>query len=400
MNDYLAPIGGHSRTPLDLNSILDRVNEIARDVAAPMATEVDEKSAWPKHTLDALQQAGLGGMTVPEAYDGLGQGSYGLTLVCEILGQECASSAMCFGMHCVGSAVLSAKATNDQQLRYLAPIVQGHHLTTLSLSEPGTGSHFYIPHTRLEETADDDYSMKGSKTFVTNGSYADSYVFSARTGDETAESMGQFSCVVVPGQAKGLVWGEPWEGLGMRGNSSRSLELNGVIVPRRDLLGEQGDQIWYVFKVVAPYFLMAMAGTYLGIANSALEEARNHLYRRHFDASGSSLGQVSVIQHRLGCLWAQLERTRRLIYHSASSFDSGNPDALPAVFSAKAEAADCAVTIVNEVMTLTGGIAYRNGSKLHQLLRDARAAHVMAPTTDMLRTWTGRVLLGKPILGM
>jgi len=212
--------------------------------------------------------------------------------------------------------------------------------------------------------------------------------------------MGQFSCVVVPGHANGLVWGGPWEGLGMRGNSSRSLELNGVLVSRDDLLGEQGDQIWYVFKVVAPFFLMAMAGTYLGIANSALEEARSHLYRRHFDVSGSSLGEISVIQHRLGSLWAQLERTRRLIYHAAGSFDSGNPDALPAVFSAKAEAADCAVDIVNEVMTLTGGIAYRNGSKLHQLLRDARAAHVMAPTTDMLRTWTGRVLLGKPILGM
>jgi len=375
-----------------MGEILDRTNEIAREVAAPRAFEVDQQGIWPKHTLDALQAEGLGGMTVPEEYDGLGQGSYGLTLVCEILGQECASSAMCFGMHCVGSAVLSAKATNDQQQRYLQPIVAGKHLTTLSLSEPGTGSHFYIPHTKLEEISSND--------FVTNGSYADSYVFSARTGQETAESMGQFSCVVVPGHANGLVWGGPWEGLGMRGNSSRSLELNGVLVSRDDLLGEQGDQIWYVFKVVAPFFLMAMAGTYLGIANSALEEARSHLYRRHFDVSGSSLGEISVIQHRLGSLWAQLERTRRLIYHAAGSFDSGNPDALPAVFSAKAEAADCAVDIVNEVMTLTGGIAYRNGSKLHQLLRDARAAHVMAPTTDMLRTWTGRVLLGKPILGM
>lgn len=399
MNDYQPGMQGHTRVPMDLNTILDRVNEISRDVAAPLAGEVDRNSSWPKHTLDALQAQGLGGMTVPEEYDGLGQGSYGLTLVCEILGQECASSAMCFGMHCVGSAVLSAKATTDQQQRYLEPIVTGKHLTTLSLSEPGTGSHFYIPHTRLEEINSDNYSMTGSKTFVTNGSCADSYVFSARTGEETAESMGQFSCVVVPGSADGLVWGDPWEGLGMRGNSSRSLELNGVLVPRRDLLGEQGDQIWYVFKVVAPYFLMAMAGTYLGIANSALEEARNHLHRRHFDVSGSNLGQVSVLQHRLGCLWATLERTRRLIYHAAESFDSGNPDALPAVFSAKAEAADCAVEIVNEVMTLAGGIAYRNGSKLHQLLRDARASHVMAPTTDMLRTWTGRVLLGKPILG-
>ncbi len=106
-----------------------------------------------------------------------------------------------------------------------------------------------------------------------------------------------------------------------------------------------------------------------------------------------------MLQHRLGSLWGMLERTRRLAYHAAASFDAGDPDALPAVFTTKAEVAECAVEMVNEVMTLTGGMAYREGSKLHQLLRDARAAHVMAPTTDLLRVWTGRTLLGRPILG-
>ncbi len=399
MNNSQASLSDRYRTPLDLETVLDRVNEIAKDIAAPNARDVDRNASWPEESLRALQDKGLGGLTVPEEYGGLGQGSYALTQVCEILGQECASSAMCFGMHCVGTAVLAAKATPDQQCRYLDPIVDGKHLTTLSLSEPGTGSHFYIPHTKLVEVSADSYTVTGSKTFVTNGSFADSYIISAAVDIESDDVVGQFSCAVIPKQTQGLVWGPPWSGLGMRGNSSRSLELRDVHVPKRDLLGEQGDQIWYVFNVVAPYFLMAMAGTYLGIASSALEEARDHLSRRYLDDSGSTLGQVPVLQHRLGCLWAMLERTRRLIYHAATSFDFGNPDALPAVFSAKAEVADCVVHIVNEVMTLTGGMAYRDGSKLHQLLRDARAAHVMAPTTDILRTWTGRVLLGKPILG-
>ena len=211
--------------------------------------------------------------------------------------------------------------------------------------------------------------------------------------------MGQFSCVVIPATAEGLRWGPPWSGLGMRGNSSLSLELKDVVVPRTDLLGEEGDQIWYVFQVVCPIFLMAMTGTYLGIASAALEEARNHLLKREYSETGAILGEMPVAQHRLGSLWGMLERTRRLCYHAAASFDAGDPDALPAVFTAKAEVADCSVTIVNEVMTLCGGIAYRNGSRLHRLLRDARAAHVMAPTTDVLRLWTGRALLGMPILG-
>ena len=66
---------------------------------------------------------------------------------------------------------------------------------------------------------------------------------------------------------------------------------------------------------------------------------------------------------------------------------------------AKAEVADCVVTVANEAMTLCGGAAYRDDARLARILRDARAAHVMAPTTDVLRTWAGRALLGQPLLG-
>ncbi len=385
--------------PRDLESILEQVQHIAKGVVAKNAFDVDKQARWPEEGLRALQQAGIAGLSVPVEYGGLGHGSFAVAQVCELLGQECASTAMCFGMHCVGSAVLSAKATTDQQERFLHPISAGEHLTTLSLSEAGTGSHFYIPNTRLDAKSPEKYHVTGTKTFVTNGQHADSYVISTVAADQDGP-MGEFSCIVVPADAKGLSWGPPWSGLGMRGNSSTSLTLDKVAITRDNLLGEEGDQIWYVFQVVAPFFLMAMTGTYLGIASAALEEARIHLLRRQYTESGTGLSQLPVVQHRLGTLWGMLERTRRLCYHAAATFDAGDPDALPTVFTAKAEVADCAVTVVNEVMTLTGGLAYRDDSRLHQLLRDARAAHVMAPTTDMLRTWTGRVLLGLPILGV
>ena len=144
---------------------------------------------------------------------------------------------------------------------------------------------------------------------------------------------------------------------------------------------------------------MAMAGTYLGLVTGGLEETRAHLMRRHYSHSGASLSSHAVLQHRFGTLWANVERTRRLIYHAASAGDAGHSEALPALLSAKAEVATCAVDVLNECMTLLGGIGYREGTSMQRRLRDARAAHVMAPTTDILRTWTGRALLGLPILG-
>ncbi|MBC7290684.1 MAG: acyl-CoA dehydrogenase, partial [Actinotalea sp.] len=115
--------------------------------------------------------------------------------------------------------------------------------------------------------------------------------------------------------------------------------------------------------------------------------------------TGRTLADEPVLQHRLGVLWAQVERTRRLVYWAADEAETGGPDALPALASAKAEVADAAVGTVNEVMTLLGGMAYRDRSPVERHLRDVRAAHVMAPTTDVLRTWTGRAALGIPLLG-
>lgn len=383
-----------ARFPIE--KVLDLVATVAHDVAAPQAEETDRLARWPAEPLRALQAAGLGGLVVPERAGGLGYGLAALAQVCEVLGRSCASTAMCFGMHAVGSAVIAAKATDEQRRRYLEPIAAGEHLTTLTLSEPGTGAHFWLPRTELHRE-DGGFRLSGAKTFVTSGGEVDSYVVSAVAADTDAP-VGEFSCVVVDHDRPGLVWGEPWDGLGMRGNSSRSLQLADVQVPEGALLGEPGDQIWYVFNVIAPYFLMAMAGTYLGVAAGAFDDMRAHVLERRYAHDGSRLAEQPVIQHRVGELWAAVERTRQLVRHAAEAADRGEPWALPALTAAKAEVADCATDVVNGAMTLVGGIGYRENGTLARRLRDARAAHVMSPTTDLLRLWTGRAVLDEHLL--
>jgi len=382
----------------DLPTILAAAREIAAGPVRDNAARTDAEARWPEENLRALQAARLGGLVVPAAHGGLGQGLVALAQVCETLGRECASTAISFGMHCVGAAVIASKATPYQARTYLEPIAAGKHLTTLALSEPGSGAHFYYPSVRLAASAS-GFRAAGTKAFVTNGARADSYVVSTVAASPDAPP-GHFSCVLVARDAPGVVWGAPWAGLGMRGNSSTTMELRDVAVARDELLGAEGDQIWFVFEVVAPFFLMSMSGTYLGVAAAALDEARAHLERRTYQHSGTSLAEVAVLQHRLGTMWAQVERTRRLVYWAAAEADVRGPAALPALCSAKAEVAECAVEVANQAMTLCGGVAYRDDARLARHLRDARAAHVMAPTTDILRTWAGRALLGQPLLGL
>ncbi len=382
---------------MELEEIIARMQHIANTTVAEEAPAIDAQGLWPENSIRELQKAGLGGLVVSKELGGQGQGLYGLARACEILGEKSGSVALCFGMHCVGSAVIGAKATAHLQEAFLRPIAAGEHLTTLALSEPGTGAHFYYPQTQLLALSETDYLLNGNKSFVTNGSKADSYVISTAGVDPEA-ARDEFSCFVLRHDTGGLQWGPDWDGLGMRGNSSKTLHLKDVQVPSANLLGERGDQLWYVFQVVAPYFLTAMSGTYLGIAQAAFYEARQHLMARSYHHSGTTLSQNNILQHRLGEMWSKLERTRQLLYYATREGDSGDPGAVLPILSSKAEVAHCCVEVVNDAMTLMGGIAYSHASKLDVLMRDARAAHVMGPTTDILYTWLGRALLEQPIL--
>ncbi len=379
-----------------LRSLVGTAREIAATVTSCTAAEDDAQARWPEETMRALRDSRLTALQVPTSVGGLGEGMVGLVAVSEILATESASAALCFAMHCVGTAVIAAKATDEQRDRYLAPIARGEHLTSLALSEPGSGSIFFYPEVELQPTPN-GFRVTGTKSFVTNGSHAESYVIST-TAITRTEDDGAFSCVVVDNDREGIEWLDAWQGFGMRANDSRTMRLSGVELPRENLLGAQGDQLWYMFEVIAPYFLMAMAGTYLGVAQAALDEARVHTGTRRYGHSGELLGQAPVVAHRLGDLWGELEATRQLIYSAAAKGDARAPDALPSILACKAMAGDTAVRLANEAMTLCGGSAYRDNSRLARILRDARASHVMAPTTDMLKTWVGRALLNLPLL--
>lgn len=380
-----------------LASLHDLCRQVVEAKVAPMAAQVDAQCLWPAHSMKALAEAGLMGLQAPASVGGHGQGLLALAAMTELIARACPSSALCFGMHCVGTAVIAAKATQHHSECYLRPIAEGRHITTLSLSETGSGTHFYLPATRLAEQGD-WFIVNGEKQFVTNGSHADSYVMSVAASAAQEAGAGDFSCLVVDADTPGLQWQPAWAGFGMRGNSSRGVRVDQARVPRRNLLGEHGDQLWYVFEVIAPFFLMAMAGTYLGIAAAAVEATGLHLRTRRYGHSGEALADIDTLQARYAAMWMTVEKTRGLVREAAVRGDGGHPEALPYILACKADAADAAVQVTNEAMTLCGGAAYRENSRISQMLRDARASHVMAPTTDLLKLWLGRALLGAPLL--
>ena len=386
-----------SLLPSSVRTLQESASQLARDVLAPEAPSVDADARWPERSLRAIAAAGLLGLHVPRRLGGREEGMLALVVLTEELARGCPSSALCYGMHCVATAVLAAKATPLHEERYLRPIASGGHFTSLALSEAGTGAHFYWPQTQLRADAT-DYVVTGTKHFVTSGGFADSYVVTTASRTSNSGDAGEFSALVIDAGTPGVSWSGDWRGFGMRGNASKSLELKDARVPKTHLLGKEGDEVWYVFEVVAPYFLMAMSGVYLGIAAAALDAAITDVQLRTYSHTGSTLAGEPVIQHRIADLWVTVQQARELVHAAARSADVGEAGALPALLASKVAASTAAVEVANEAMTLTGGRAYRENSLLAQLLRDARASHVMAPPTDILKLWIGRSLLGEPLL--
>src|SRR5262245_29654682 len=198
---------------------------LADEQLAPRAAEVDARRAFPAENLRALADAGLLGLMVPKAWGGSGADLSTFAAACEELGRGCASTAMCYLMHGCATAVIAAKATPEQAERWLRPIAAGDLLATLAFSERGTGAHFYNP--EIKAHLDGGYVLSGTKSFVTSGGHADLYLALVQ-----ASSAAQgLDVVVVEKGTAGLSFEGTWDGLGMAGNSSIRMVLDGVCVP-------------------------------------------------------------------------------------------------------------------------------------------------------------------------
>jgi isovaleryl-CoA dehydrogenase len=367
-----------------------KAREVTQSVVAPKAAMIDRERRFPREGLDALAGAGLTGLLVPEQYGGVGGSLSDLVQVLMEVGKGCGSTAMCFLMHCCGSAVIAAKATPEQGEKWLRPAASGASLATLAFSERGTGAHFYIPD--LTMTANGTgLTLNGRKSFITSGGEAQLYPVLVKS--PSAEGLDIF---VVTRDMPGVSFQGPWEGIGMAGNSSIAGNFENVSVPESNRLGAPGDGQALVFDVVAPTFLSGLAAVSVGIAQAALEAAIEHAKSRAY-SSGQSLAEVPVIQSYIAGMAVQTESARQLVLAAAAAADAGEETALPLLFEAKIGATEAAQHVTQTAMEVGGGQAYSRALPMERHWRDARAGSVMAPTNEVLSTWLGKALTGLPL---
>ncbi|MCC6446159.1 MAG: acyl-CoA/acyl-ACP dehydrogenase [Armatimonadetes bacterium] len=377
--------------PLPLKDAVQAAEEAVRRVIGPQAARVDRERRFPEESFWALGEAGLMGLMVPVGYGGLGADLSTLARVCETIAAGCASTAMCYLMHCCGTAVIAAKASPEQGERFLRPIAKGEKLSTLAFSERGTGAHFYQP--EIQAHFQDGHAVvSGRKGFVTNGERTD-YPIILVAASDPAKGLDVF---VLDSRLPGVRFEDTWEGLGMAGNNSIAMVLDQVRVPRENLLGEEGDGLGIIFNVVAPTFMLGLSGVNLGIAEAAFQAALQHARDRKY-SDGSSLADHQAIQFYLTEMHGRVESLRLFLYRAGQAADSGEADAPLRVMQSKVMAAETSAHVTQTALQVCGGQGYTRSLPVERYLRDARASSVMAPTTEILKTWIGKSLAGIPL---
>jgi alkylation response protein AidB-like acyl-CoA dehydrogenase len=369
---------------------LETLEQVIAYVVAPSAVEIDQTGAFPRAALGALGTAGLLGLISAPEVGGQGQAHRAATMVVERLAQECASTAMVVCMHYAGTAVIEAHGPLDIR----KAIAAGQHLTTLAFSEAGSRSHFWAP-ISTAVVSNGHIQLDARKSWATAAGQVDSYVWSSRP----LAAEGASTIWLVPGNTDGLRIPAPFNGLGLRGNHSSPVTATGVDVPKTAMLGPDGGGFDMMMGIVLPYFQLMNAAVSLGTMEAATTKAATHVAGTTLQHLGQALAEMPTIRAYIARMRIKTDMVRALLLDTISALESGRADAMLRVLEVKAAAGETATEVTDLAMRVCGGAAFRKEVGVERHFRDARAAMVMAPTTDVLYDFIGKAVCGMPLFG-
>ena len=219
--------------------LLDAVQRFVRDRLVPAENSVEEHDEVPADIVDDMRAMGLFGLSIPEAYGGIGLSMAQECRVAYEIGHTALAFRSVFGTNVgIGSQGILMDGTEEQKKSFLPKVATGELIMSFALTEPDAGSDSAAVKTRGERDGD-DYILNGTKRFITNAPRAGAFTLMARTDGPGA---GGISSFIVPAGLPGLSLGKPDKKMGQRGTKTCDVVLDNVRVPAANIIGGQPGQ--------------------------------------------------------------------------------------------------------------------------------------------------------------
>ncbi|MEU4726894.1 acyl-CoA dehydrogenase family protein [Streptomyces sp. NPDC023588] len=377
---------------MELSEEQAAVRRLAREFTerevAPYAAAWDRAESVDRAVVKKLGALGFLGMTVPEEYGGSGGDHLAYVLVTEELGRgdSAVRGIVSVSLGLVAKTI-AAWGTEEQKRAWLPRLCSGDALGCFGLTEPGTGSDAGALTTRAVREGD-SYVLDGSKMFITNGTWADVVLLFARTGEEPGHR--GVSAFLVPTDTPGLSRREIHGKLGLRGQATAEITLDGVRVPASALLGPEGKGFSVAMSALAKGRMSVAAGC-VGIAQAALDAAVSYAAQR--EQFGKPIAHHQLVQELIADISVDVDAARLLTWRVADLIDRGQPFAVESS-TAKLFASEAAVRAASNALQVHGGYGYIDEYPAGKLLRDARVMTLYEGTSQIQKLLIGRARTG------
>jgi alkylation response protein AidB-like acyl-CoA dehydrogenase len=363
------------------------VREFAEREIRPNVMKWDEACEFPLSTVKELGKLGLLGTVFPSEYAGAGMGYVEYVIAIEELSRVDGSVGIIVAAHtslCSNHIFLAG--SEAQKKKYVSKLATGEFIGAWGLTEPSSGSDAGSARMTAKRRGN-SWVLNGTKTFCTNGHYADAIVVIAVT-DRAANTHG-LSAFIVDRDTKGFRPGKKENKLGLRASDTAEMIFEECVIPAENLLGKEGDGFIDAMRVLDGGRI-SIAALSLGMAQGAYEAALNYSKeRRQF---GKAIGEFQAIQWKLADMATEIDAARLLTMRAASMKDAGMKTTLESSM-AKLYASEVAVRCANEGVQIHGGYGFIKDYPAEKYYRDVKLCTIGEGTSEIQRLVIARQLL-------
>ncbi|MFN8673848.1 MAG: acyl-CoA dehydrogenase [Candidatus Sericytochromatia bacterium] len=363
------------------------IRNFAEKEIKPLANKVDEESYFPLDNFKKLGEMGFLGLNIPEEYGGAGADTMSYAIAVEEIGRACGSTGLSYAAHVsLGTAPFYLFGNDDQKKKYLPKLATGEWIGAWALTEPGAGSDAAGQKTTAVLDGD-SYVLNGTKTFITNALYADSFIIMAMS-DKSKGNRG-ISAFVVDKGTEGFKIGKTEHKMGMKGSPTSQLIFEDCRIPKSSILGKEGEGFIQALKTLDGGRI-SIGSLALGIAQAAFEAALKYANER--EQFNSKLSNFQSIQNHLADMATEIHAARLMLYHCAWLKDNKMSFTKESAM-AKLYASEVSSKVTNLAIQIHGGYGYIKEFPVERYLRDAKLTQIGEGTSEIQRLVIARNLL-------
>ena len=369
--------------------IIKAAREFAEGEFPAFAQECDRREEFPKELWKKACKLGFVGAFIPESYGGGGLRFLEQSLIIEEFWRVDPGVSAILGTT-FGSEMILLFGTEEQKKRWLPPLPRGEAITGAAITEPNAGSDV----SSIATTAilkGDEYSIDGTKTFITNGTLANFLQVLCVTEPDAKSLHDRFSVLTVETNRNGYEANKLKNKLGIRASDTAEISFSDVRVPRENLIGLKGKG-FQQFMVFFDHTRLAVCAQAIGLAQGAMEQAINHVReRRQF---GKPLASFQVTQFKIAEMATRIEAGRNLYQKAACLLDQGRVEP-HLIAMAKWFTGEIAVRVADEALQMHGGYGFIGDYNIERFYRDSKIVEIYEGTKEIEKTIIARALLGK-----